>query len=435
MHHSATRPRSAVRLCAVLALAWAFLACAPARAVELVFNYPIAVGGPIARLVDEMAAEFERENPGIRVKPVHAGSYNETLTKSLTALRAGQGPHLAVLLASDLFSLIDEDAIVAIEDLAATPGDRAWLDGFIPALLSNSRSGGKVWSVPFQRSTVVLYWNREAFAQAGLAPDIPPATWDEMVEMAGRLTIRDAAGRVQRWGVQVPSSAFPYALFQCFAEQAGARLADEDGLRTFLDTPEAARALQFWVDLSRRHAVHPPGIVDWGTAPSDFLLGKVAMTWVTTGNLAHVTANARFPFGVAMLPAGMQRGSVPGGGNLYLFRHASAAEREAALRFARFLTAPERAAQWSIDTGYIAVTEAAWRTERMRRHLAGNPAAAVARDQLRHVRAEFSTHDNQRVAKALNDAIQSALVGTRAPAEALAAAQREAERLLRPHRP
>jgi sn-glycerol 3-phosphate transport system substrate-binding protein len=136
-----------------------------------------------------------------------------------------------------------------------------------------------------------------------------------------------------------------------------------------------------------------------------------------------------------MLPAGMQRGSVPGGGNLYLFRHASAAEREAALRFARFLTAPERAAQWSIDTGYIAVTEAAWRTERMRRHLAGNPAAAVARDQLRHVRAEFSTHDNQRVAKALNDAIQSALVGTRTPAEALAAAQREAERLLRPHRP
>jgi sn-glycerol 3-phosphate transport system substrate-binding protein len=59
----------------------------------------------------------------------------------------------------------------------------------------------------------------------------------------------------------------------------------------------------------------------------------------------------------------------------------------------------------------------------------------VARDQLRHVRAEFSTHDNQRVAKALNDAIQSALVGTRTPAEALAAAQREAERLLRPHRP
>ena len=418
----------------LLILLWALLAPVPARCVELVFNYPIAVGGPIARLIDEMAAEFERENPGIRVRPVHAGSYNDTLAKSLTALRAGQGPHLAVLLASDVFSLVDEDAIVAIEDLVRTDDDRAWLEGFIPALMSNGRAAGKTWSIPFQRSTVVLYWNKDAFRQAGLDPEAPPETWDEMVEAARRLVLRDAAGRVQRWGVQVPSSAFPYALFQCFAEQAGARLVDEDGLRTFLDTPEATRALQFWVDLSRRHAVHPPGIVDWGTAPADFLLGKVAMTWVTTGNLAHVAANARFPFGVAMLPADMRRGSVPGGGNLYVFRNASPRERDAALRFARFLTAPERAAQWSIDTGYIAVSEAAWRTERMRAHLAANPAAAVARDQLRHVRAEFSTHDNQRVAKALNDAIQSALTGARAPAEALAAAQREAERLLRPHR-
>ncbi|MFM8990812.1 MAG: ABC transporter substrate-binding protein [Alphaproteobacteria bacterium] len=422
------------RIGAALALLAALLSCPPARAVELVFNYPIAVGGPIARLVDEMAAEFERENPGIRVRPVHSGSYNETLAKSLTALRAGQGPHLAVLLASDVFSLVDEDAIVPIEDLLRTDDDRAWMQGFIPALMSNSRVGGKAWSVPFQRSTVVLYWNKDAFRQAGLDPEAPPATWDEMVEAARRLVLRDATGRVQRWGVQVPSSAFPYALFQCFAEQAGARLADEDGLRTRLDTPEAIRALQFWVDLSRRHGVHPPGIVDWGTAPADFLLGKVAMTWVTTGNLAHIQANARFPFGVAMLPADLRRGSVPGGGNLYVFRGASPREQEAALRFARFLTAPERAAQWSIDTGYIAVSEAAWRTGRMRAHLAANPSAGVARDQLQHVRAEFSTHDNQRVAKAFTDAIQSTLAGARAPADALAAAQREAERLLRPHR-
>lgn len=434
MHAANPTRRSSSRLDCILATFLLVLAAMPARGIELVFNYPIAVGGPIARLVDEMAAEFERENPGIRVKPVHSGSYNDTLAKSLTALRAGQGPHLAVLLASDIFSLVDEDAIVALDDLLRTEDDRAWLEGFVPALMTNSRVAGKTWSVPFQRSTVVLYWNKDAFRQAGLDPEVPPATWEGLVEAASRLVQRDASGRVQRWGVQVPSSAFPYALFQCFAEQAGARLADEDGTRTYLDTPEAIRALQFWVDLSRRHGVHPPGIVDWGTAPADFLLGKVAMTWVTTGNLAHIQANARFPFGVAMLPAGLRRGSVPGGGNLYVFRGSSPREREAALRFARFLTAPERAAQWSIDTGYIAVSEAAWRTDRMRAHLAATPSAGVARDQLRHVRAEFSTHDSQRVAKAFNDAIQSALTGARTPADALATAQREADRLLRPHR-
>jgi sn-glycerol 3-phosphate transport system substrate-binding protein len=419
---------------AALALLAASLFAGRAVAVELTFYYPIAVGGPIARLVDRLAAEFEREHPGLRVKPVHTGSYLETLTKSLTARKAGTGPHFAVLLASDLHSLIDEEAIVAVEDLAATPEARAWLDGFIPALLANSHSGGKRWSVPFQRSTVVLYWNKEAFRAAGLDPERPPASWEEMVETGRRLTLRDAAGNVTQWGVQVPSSAFPYALFQCFATQSGAMLVDATGTRTALDSPEVIEALQFWVDLSRVHRIHPPGVIEWGTAPQDFLSGKVAMTWVTTGNLAHIRASARFEFGVAMLPAKARRGSVPGGGNLYVFKDTTPAERAAALAFLRFLTSPERAAQWSIDTGYIAVTRAAWETPRMKAHVAAFPAAAVGRDQLEHVWAEFSTHDNQRVAKTFNDAIQAALTGAKTPAAALRDAQREAERLLRPFR-
>lgn len=406
-----------------------------ADAQELTFYYPIAVGGPIAQLIDRLAADFEAENPGIRIKPVHTGSYLETLTKSLTALKAGTGPQFAVLLASDVFSLIDEEAIVALDDVIESDDERAWLNGFFPALLANSRSAGKIWSVPFQRSTVVLYWDKQAFREAGLDPEAPPATWSDMLEMGRRLTRRDARGNVERWGVQIPSSAFPYALFQCFATQNGARLANEEGTAVFLDRPDVVEALRFWADLSRVHRIHPPGIVEWGTAPQDFLQRKVAMTWVTTGNLAHIRRQASFEFGVAMLPAAKQRGSVPGGGNLYLFKSASPAERKAALRFWRWLTAPERAAQWSIDTGYIAVSPAAWETARMRAHVAEFPAAAVARDQLAHAWAEFSTHDNQRVAKIFNDAIQAALTGAKTPERALQDAQRDANRALRGFRP
>ena len=68
-------------------------------------------------------------------------------------------------------------------------------------------------------------------------------------------------------------------------------------------------ALTYWVDLSRKHKVHPPGIVEWGTTPKDFFERKVAMMWTTTGNLTNVKANAKFPFGVAMLPAHKRRGS------------------------------------------------------------------------------------------------------------------------------
>jgi sn-glycerol 3-phosphate transport system substrate-binding protein len=95
------------------------------------------------------------------------------------------------------------------------------------------------------------------------------------------------------------------------------------------------------------------------------------------------------------------------------------------------VTTPARAAQWGIDTGYVAVRADAWETPAMRQYVAGFPAAAVARDQLPYAKAELSTHDNQRVTKALNDGLQAALTGTKTPADAMRDAQRESDRLLR----
>ena len=77
-----------------------------------------------------------------------------------------------------------------------------------------------------------------------------------------------------------------------------------DGNRTFYDKSEIIEGLSYWVDLSRKHKVHPTDIVEWGTTPKDFFEKKTAMMWTTTGNLTNVRNNAKFPFGVAMLPAG-----------------------------------------------------------------------------------------------------------------------------------
>lgn len=98
------------------------------------------------------------------------------------------------------------------------------------------------------------------------------------------------------------------------------------------------------------------------------------------------------------------------------------------------MTSPENAAQWSIDTGYVAVTPAAWETERMKKYVEEVPTALVARDQLEVAVAEFSTHDNQRVTKVLNDNIQAALTNSKTPEQAMKDAQREATRLLRSYR-
>jgi sn-glycerol 3-phosphate transport system substrate-binding protein len=418
---------------ALAAALFAGLALAQAP-VEVPFYYPVAVGGPITKIIDGYAADFEKENPGIKLRPIYSGSYQESIAKALTAVKSGEPPVTSILLSTDMFTLIDEDAIVPFDDLIKTREDRDWLKSFYPAFMENSQTGGKTWGIPFQRSTIVLYYNKDLFKEAGLDPNKPPATWHEMTEYAQKLTKRDASGRVTQWGVQIPSSGFPYWLFQGLAIENGANLMNQAGTEVYYDKPAVIEALQYWVDLVNKYKVHPPGIVEWGTTPKDFFERKVAMIWTTTGNLTNVKNNAKFDFGVAMLPAKKQRGSPTGGGNFYIFKKSTPQQREAAFKFIKWVTTPERAAQWGIDTGYVAVRPDAWKTPVMTKYVADFPPAAVARDQLPYAKAELSTHDNQRVTKALNDALQAALTGTKKPDAALKDAQREAERILRAYK-
>jgi sn-glycerol 3-phosphate transport system substrate-binding protein len=413
----------------------AALAATAGRSVEISFYFPVAVGGTVADLMGRLVDDFEREHPEIRVRPIYAGTYQEALTKSLTGHKAGTPPDLAVLFAADMYTLIDADAIVPFEDVSAAARlDPAWMEGFFPALMANSRAAGKTWGIPFQRSTILLYWNKAHFRESGLDPDKPPANWQEMQGFAQRLTRREnSTAPTTRWGMQIPSSGFPYWLFQGLATANGTTLMNASGTQTQFSQRGAVEALQYWLDLSRVHKVHPPGVVAWGSTPRDFREQKVSMIWTTSGNLGALKADAGFDFGVAKLPAKLRRGSPTGGGNLYLFAKRPQTQREAALELARWLVTPERTAQWGHDSGYIAVRPAAWETPLLKRQVAEFPAATVARDQLHDAVAELSTHENQRVTRALNGALVAALEGRKTPQQALTDAQADAERILLPY--
>jgi sn-glycerol 3-phosphate transport system substrate-binding protein len=411
------------------------VAAAPAQAqTELTFYYPIAVGGPLTKVIDGYARDFEKENPGIKVNPVYAGNYDDARIRALAALKAGQSAPLSVLYSIDIYELIEQDVIVAWDDVATSAEDKAWLKAFYPALMMNGTYKGKVYGIPFQRSTIVLYWNKDAFKAAGLDPEKPPANWNEMTQMAAKLVQKDAAGNVTRWGVMVPSTGYPYWMFQAFARQNGQDLMNRDGNRTNYAHPDVIGALDYWVSLGRKHKVMPEGTIEWGTLRQAFTEGKTAMMWHTTGNLTAVKTTAKFPFGVAMLPASKQRGSPTGGGNFYLFKKTTPAERKAALAFVKWLTAPERAADWSMATGYVATRADAYETLKLKAYAKEFPQAVVARDQFQYATPELSTFQTGRVRKALDDAIQAALTGQKTPAAALKAAQAEAERLLKPYR-
>ncbi|WP_294622054.1 ABC transporter substrate-binding protein [uncultured Roseovarius sp.] len=412
---------------AILAASTALVNPAAAE-TELTMYYPIAVGGALTEVVDGIVAEFEAQNPDISVNAIYAGNYDDTRIKSLAALESGDPAQLAVMFSIDAYDLIEQDLIVPFEDVIETEAEKEWLGSFYPALMANGKIEGQTWGVPFQRSTIVAYYNKDMFREAGLDPETAPTTWEELVEMGKALTGDD------HHGLMIPSTGYPYWMFQALAIQNGQELMSNDGLTTYFDDPDTVEALEFWKSLSTEHGIMPEGTVEWGTLRQAFLEGETAMMWHSTGNLTAVKNNAEFDFGVAMLPGKERLGSPTGGGNFYLFKDSTEEEKQAALDLIKFMTAPEQAAKWSIETGYMGVSPAAYETEALKAYTADFPPALVARDQLEHAVAEFSTFETARVRDGLNAAIQSALTGDKSPAEALAEAQAAAERQLRAYK-
>ncbi|MDI6537337.1 ABC transporter substrate-binding protein [Pantoea ananatis] len=396
--------------------------------VKLQMYYPIAVGGEISHTVEALVADFEKIHPEVSIQPVYTGDYATTVTKALTAFRGGNAPQMAVIGDIEAYSLMDAGAIVAASDLAKDDEGKKWIDSFYPAFLRHIN--GKVWGVPFQRSTVVLYWNKQAFEKAGLDADTPPANWQQVVDFGKKLVVKDGQN-VSQWGIEIPTTPNGYWVFQGFAATNGAHLDNGKGTAVYFNTPGNIETLQWLTDLGQKEGVSPKGAVAWGTTPQDFLSGKTAMMVTTTGNLSVVRKNATFPFGVAMLPEKTQRGSPTGGGNLYVFKNASPAQQKAAMAFIRWVTAPEQAARWSIATGYVATSPAAWETPAMKDYVKQVPQALVAREQLNYAQPELSTYNSVQIQEALNHAIEAAITQTKTPAEALEAAQKQADRLLK----
>ena len=419
---------------AALAVAMSGLAAQSAAAVELTMYYPVAVGGPLTKVVDGLVADFEKQNADIKVNAIYAGNYNDARIKALAAMKSGKPAQLSVMFSIDIYELIEQDAIVAFDDIVKSDADRAWLKSFYPALMENGVTRNKTWGIPFQRSTIVMYYNKDAFRDAGLDPAKPPATWAELQSMGAKLVKKDSSGNVQRWGAMIPSTGYPYWMFGALTMQNDQVLMNRDGNKTYFDAPATVEALQFWQDLGSKHKVMPAGTIEWGTLRQKFLDGNTAIMWHSTGNLTVVKKKAKFDFGVAMLPASKRRGTPTGGGNFYIFKKSTPEQQQAALKLIKFMTSPERTAEWSIKTGYLGTRPDAYETKKLMSYVKEFPPAAVARDQLKYATAELSTYQTGRVRKLLDDAIQATLVGTKTAGEALGSAQKQSEGLLKRYR-
>ncbi|MDE2857667.1 MAG: ABC transporter substrate-binding protein [Chloroflexota bacterium] len=426
MLNGSIKIRAIALLCAFLLLIGG---AAAQDVITLQFYYPVGVAGPLAQAIDGYVAEFNALSEDIQVEPIFTGNYVENMARAQAGILSGQPPDVAILLSTDLYTLVDMEGVIPLDDYIASE-DGLDIDDFFDAFMSNSTSAGQVWGIPWQRSTPILYYNKDAFAEVGLDPESPPATWDELVEFGKQLVVSDG-DNVTRWGVEIPTSFWIYANF---AIQAGQHIGsvEDDPCGVYLDTPEAIEALSFLRSLQVEHGIMPDGVNQWGVAPADFIAGATAMIYHSTGSLSSLLNDVPFELGTGFMPGGPAGyGANVGGGNFYIMADIGQERQDAAWKFINWMVRPEQIGQWGIDSGYVAPRNAAWETDPLMSYAADVPQASTARMQLEYAVKEFpATLAGPEMAVITTQAVEAVYTGQSTPEEALRVAQERSDELL-----
>ena len=355
-----------------------------AEPVQLSFWYPVDLGGGLAKVIDGLVGDFNKTHPDIQVTATYTGNYDVTLQKIQASKLAGTLPDVAVTEISSVPVLAALGAAQPIDELIASSGDKKLLDRFWPSMLLNCTYGGKVYGVPFQRSTPVMYYNKDAFSEAGLDPERPPVTWDELISVAQKLTTREGE-RTTRWGIELPLEAFNWFYYALTYANGGETLST-DGTKVLWDEPKNIEALQFWHDLVNKYKV-TPAYTPWNDGPQEFAAGKTAMVWHSTGSQAFMRQNVKFHWGLGRIPRKIQFGPPSGGGNMLMYA-TDPARKKAAWTFITWMSEAAQAARWSIASGYLATNIASWELPEMQALIKEHPEVLVTKAQLADAKAE-----------------------------------------------
>ena len=422
------------------ALIWGAPGFAQDEEIVLDFYYPAAVSGPLQEAFERYAASFTEMHPNVTINVVFTGSYGQTRETVRTEIEGGgAGPDVAVMLSIDIFSFIEDGTIIPAQGFIDQLDDpEGFVADFFPAFMLNSVDAeGNVWTLPFQRSTPILYYNKEHFAEVGLDPEQPPRNVNELIEFAALLTTDE------RDGIQIPLAGdFPSWLFQSFAIAHGQNTVSDDPTEVFLNTEATKASLAAIQELGDR-GVMPMGGSAWGDTPTNFIAGAASMIYHTTGSLTFIRNNATFEFGTGFLPSGPPDengegyGAPTGGGNVYIFDDGthSEAELRAAWEWAVHLASAAVQADWTNTTGYIATRPSAWEQDSLVNLVAEWPQYATAPAQLQYAGKEISTYRSIDVQTMINTVLSDIISGNESdPDLALGIYQEQIDALLEPYR-
>ncbi|QEI05401.1 sn-glycerol-3-phosphate ABC transporter substrate-binding protein UgpB [Pigmentiphaga aceris] len=368
-----------------LAGAVAVASAAPALAATEIQLWHAMTGALNERIVG-LTEEFNKSQSDYHVNPVYKGSYPEALNAGIAAFRAGTAPHILQVFEVGTATMMNaKGAIKPVEVMMKEAGEPFDRTAYVPAVAGYyATANGQLASFPFNSSTPVFYYNKDAFAKAGLDPEAPPKTWTELAVAAAKLkSSGQRCGYTTTW----PS----WIQLETFSAWHNVEYATKNngfgGLdaRLKINSPLHVRHIENLANLSKQ------GLFTYGgrgnAAVSRFFSGECAMLTESSSGYANIKKNATFKFGIASLPyypdvAGAPQNTIIGGASLWVFANKTAPEYKGVAKFFSYLSKPEVQAKWHQETGYLPVTTAAYDLTRKSGFYKQNPGTDVSVEQM-----------------------------------------------------
>ncbi|HEY8824213.1 MAG TPA: ABC transporter substrate-binding protein [Candidatus Limnocylindria bacterium] len=325
-----------------------------------------AMTGVNGDAINKIVAGFNSSQTDIKVEAVFQGSYDDLLAKLNTAIASNAAPALVQVYDIGQRYMYDSGQVVPMQ--AFIDRDKFSTVDFEPAVINYYKYQDKLQSMPFNASSAILYYNKDAFKEVGLDPEKAPVTFSEIADAAKKLTKKDASGQTVRFGFgpsiygwlfeqMMATSAAPYA------DNGNGR--DNRATKVLWNSAEAKAILDWWKAGVDGGYFYNPGIDNAGSTNA-FNAGKTAMYIESTATLRG-TINAvagRFQIGTGLYPRPDSKpkdgGNIIGGASLYIMKSRPPEEQQAAWEFVKYAMTAKVQAQWQSDTGYYPIVKAAY---------------------------------------------------------------------------
>lgn len=389
-----------------------------------------SMGGALGEWVNDHAKDFNASQTQFKIVPTFKGSYDESMTAAIAAFRAGNAPHiLQVFEVGTATMMASKGAIVPVGKIMADAGVKFEPKNYVQAVAGYyTAPNGQMLSFPFNSSTTVFHYNKDAFKAAGLDTEKPPKTWPEVALAAAKLK---ASGHkcpfTTSWVSWTQLESFSAWHNTEFASK-GNGMRGMDARLTF-NSPLHVRHIENLANMSKTGLFVYKG--RGNAADATFVSGECAMTTGSSALYGNIKRNAKFASGISTLPyypdvAGSPQNTVIGGASLWVMSGKKAEEYKGVAQFFAHLSKPEVDARSHQRTGYLPLTTASFELTEKSGFYKQNPGTDVSVDQMIRKTTEKSRGirlGNFVQIRTINDEeLEQVWAGKKEPKEALDAA-------------